>query len=78
MLFRSAGADPWVGSHVEWSFGTRSTTDRTSAVTEHEHWQGLDMDLSLGGRWYLNGGYEQQLGLAGTTRQMQGGLSVRL
>ena len=74
----AAGVDPWVGSHVEWSFGTRSTTDRTSAVTEHEHWQGLDMDLSLGGRWYMNGGYEQQRGLAGTTRQMQGGLSVRL
>jgi hypothetical protein len=38
----------------------------------------VDLDLSLGARWYVNGGFELQQGLAGSTRQLQAGISVRL
>jgi hypothetical protein len=74
----AAGFDPGARSHLEFSAGTRSTTDRFTAITDRERWQGVDLDLSVGGRWYLNGGYEHQQGLAGTTRQVQAGVSVRL
>lgn len=72
------GFDPWPQSHVEYTFGRRNTTERITNTTDSERWQGIDVDLALGGRWYLNGGYERQMGFAGTTRQLQAGVSVRL
>jgi hypothetical protein len=73
-----AGFDPWPQSHVEFTFGKRNTTERLTNTSDSERWQGVDLDLALGGRWYLNGGYERQTGLGGSTRQLQGGVSVRL
>jgi hypothetical protein len=72
------GVDPMPQSHFEFNVGTRSTRDVLSGINESERWQGVDLDLSLGARWYVNGGYELQQGLAGNTRQVQAGISVRL
>lgn len=72
------GLDPKPQSHVEFNLGTRSTRDVLSGIDETERWQGVDLDLSLGARWYVNGGFELQQGLAGSTRQLQAGISVRL
>ena len=73
-----AGLDPLPQSHCEFTVGMRTTRDLLSGVQETERWQGVDLDLSLGGRWYVSGGFERQQGLAGSTRQVQAGLSVRL
>ena len=78
LLSLGAGFDPLPQSHLEFSFGTRETRDVFSGSQDRERWQGVDVDLSLGGRWYVNGGFEQQQGLAGPTRQVQAGVSVRL
>lgn len=72
------GVDPLVGSHLELSTGMRGTTDRLAELDETERWHGLDLDLALGGRWYVSSSFEAQHGISGTTRQLQGGLSVRL
>jgi hypothetical protein len=72
------GFDPLAGSHLEISAGTRATLDRVVGLDETERWQGVDLDLALGGRWYVNSGCEAQEGIGGTTRQLQAGLSVRL
>jgi hypothetical protein len=73
-----AGFDPWPQSHVEFTLGKRNTTEHLTGTRDSERWQGVDLDLAVGGRWYLNGGYELQKGFGGTTRQLQGGVSVRL
>ena len=73
-----AGFDPLGQSHFEFNAGTRKTRDRTTGFEETERWQGIDLDLAVGGRWYVSGGWEQQKGQTGTTRQLQAGVSVRL
>lgn len=73
-----AGLDPIASSHFEFTLGSRLTRDRLSGVEERETWTGLDLDMALGGRWYVNGGWEHQSGLAGATNQLQAGVSVRL
>ncbi|MEQ1831438.1 MAG: hypothetical protein ABL977_00170 [Candidatus Eisenbacteria bacterium] len=73
-----AGFDPLGQSHFEFNAGTRRTRDRATGFEETERWQGIDLDLAVGGRWYVNGGWEQQKGQTGTTRQLQAGVSVRL
>jgi hypothetical protein len=78
LLSLGAGFDPWPLSHFEFNFGTRGTRDVLSGIDDSERWQEVDLDLSLGGRWYVNGGYELDRGLAATTRQVQAGISVRL
>lgn len=78
LLSGSLGLDPVTLWHFEFSGGTRKTIDRFSASSDTERWMSLDMDLTLGRNWYMNGGWEQDRGgLSGTTRQMQAGLSWR-
>lgn len=48
------------------------------AFEEPERWQGFDLELTVGGRWHVNGGWEQRNGLVGGTRQLQAGVNVRL
>lgn len=74
----SSGFDPLAQSHFEFSAGTRQTRDRISGFEDTERWLGVDLDLAVGGRWYVSGGWEQQNGPAGGTRQLQAGVSVRL
>lgn len=73
-----AGFDPGARSHVEFSGGLRSTLDQTSGFEDSETWYGVDLDVALGQRWYANGSFEWLTGLAGASRQVQAGLSVRL
>lgn len=73
-----AGFDPLSQSHFEFNAGTRQTRDRLTGFEETERWQGMDLDLAVGGRWYVSGGWEQQKGQTGSTRQLQAGVSVRL
>lgn len=78
LLSYGAGFNPFGQSHLEFNAGTRQTRDRLSGFEETERWQGIDLDLAVGGRWYVSGGWEQQKGRTGSTRQLQAGVSVRL
>ncbi len=74
----SVGLDPIPLSHLELSGGVRRTLVQPSTHEDSERWQSIDLDLSLGRRWYLNGGLERDYGgVAGETRQAQGGVSWR-
>lgn len=74
----SLGLDPMAQSHFEIAAGTRKTQDGFSNTTDTERWESVDMDITLGRSWYVNGGFEQDHGgLAGTTRQLQAGVSWR-
>jgi len=72
------GFDPDARSHVELSGGLRSTRDLVAGFEDSESWYGVDMDVALGQRWYASGSFEWLTGLAGSSRQVQAGLSVRL
>lgn len=74
----SLGFDPLPLSHIELSGGVRSTDNPLLASADREYWQTIDYDLTLGRRWYVNGGWERDYGgSAGDTRQLQAGLSWR-
>lgn len=74
----SIGLDPIPLSHLELSGGVRRTLVQPSTHEDSERWQSVDFDLSLGRRWYVNGGLERDYGgVAGETRQAQGGVSWR-
>jgi hypothetical protein len=78
LLSYGVGFDPFAQSHFEFTAGSRHTRDNQTGFEESEHWQGFDLDVALGGRWYVNGGWEQQKGQVGSTQQLQAGVSVRL
>lgn len=74
----SLGFDPLPLSHIELSGGVRSTDNPMLASADREYWQTIDCDVTLGHRWYVNGGWERDYGgSAGDTRQLQAGLSWR-
>jgi hypothetical protein len=72
------GLDPTSLSHVEISGGVRGTRTAPSTTFDNQNWQSIDVDLALGRRWYMNGGFERDYGgTGGDTKQVQGGLSWR-
>jgi hypothetical protein len=74
----SLGLDPTALSHIEASGGVRGTRIAPAGDWNHQNWTSLDLDLTLGRRWYLNGGYERDYGgNSGDTRQVQAGLNWR-
>jgi hypothetical protein len=74
----SVGLDPWPLSHVEAAGGVRRTRSGPAGLDDVEHWQSVDVDVTLGRRWYASGGWEHDRGGAsGQSRQLQGGLSWR-
>jgi hypothetical protein len=74
----SLGMDPTPLSHVEAAGGVRGTRMAPATAWSNQNWQSIDVDLTLGRRWYMNGGYERDYGgSGGTSEQVQGGISWR-
>jgi hypothetical protein len=74
----SMGLDPTTLSHIEAAMGVRGTRIAPNTTYDNQTWQSIDMDLALGRRWYVNGGFERDYGgSSGDTEQVQGGLSWR-
>ncbi len=74
----SMGLDPTSLSHIEMAAGVRGTRIAPKTTFDNQAWQSVDMDLALGRRWYVNGGFERDYGgSSGDTEQFQGGLSWR-
>ena len=72
------GLDPTPLSHLEIAGGVRGTRAAPRTTFENQNWQSVDLDLALGRRWYVNGGFERDYGgTGGDTEQIQGGLSWR-
>jgi len=74
----SLGFAPFGQAHVEISGGVRRTLVQPAVTEDVDRWQSADVDLPLGRRWYVNGGWERDYGgLGGETRQLQAGLDWR-
>lgn len=71
------GLEPLGGARFEASAGARTTKDRRAGESETFNWQGVDLDLALGLRWYLLGSFERGRGAGGDVFQEQLGLSWR-
>ena len=58
--------------------GVRGTRIAPKTTFDNQNWESVDLDVTLGRRWYMNGGYERDYGgSSGSTEQVQGGLSWR-
>jgi hypothetical protein len=74
----SLGLDLTPLSHLEASGGVRGTRIAPSTVYDNQNWLSMDLDVTVGRRWYVNGGYEHDYGgNSGSTQQVQGGISWR-
>jgi len=72
------GVDPSAFSHLSASGGVRSTIVSTVGTWDTQDWGSMDLDVTLGRRWYANGSYERdQGGSGGDSQQVQAGLSWR-
>ncbi len=72
------GIDPMPLSHVEYAGGVRGTRIAPATSFDRQTWQSINVDLTLGRRWYLNGGWEHDAGgSAGPSRTFTGGASWR-
>jgi hypothetical protein len=77
LLSLALGFDPMVGSHLEASGGSRTTRDQLVGIEERVLWEGADLDVALGLRWYLVASYERDHSDLETLEQLQAGLSWR-
>lgn len=74
----SLGLDPTALSHIEATGGVRGTRVASVNTWDRQNWTSVDFDLTLGRRWYMNGGYEQDTGgSGGAMKQLQAGLNWR-
>ncbi len=72
------GVDPTPLSHLEYGGGVRETRIAPATSFEQQTWQSVTVDITIGRRWYLNGGWEHDAGgSAGASRQYTGGASWR-
>ena len=72
------GFDPTVRSHVEVAGGVRGTRSDPAPGWDSQTWQSVDVNFTMGARWYLNGGFERDHGgSGGAAQQMQAGVSWR-
>lgn len=71
------GFEPLRAARVDFSGGVRSTKNAHFGVDEHEHWLGVDADVTLGRSWYMGAGWESDHGDNGDTKQLQASLNRR-
>ena len=72
------GVDPTPFTHLDASGGVRGTRIAPATGFDQQHWLNVSADLTLGRRWYANGGWEEDRGGSGAnSRQVQAGLSWR-
>jgi len=72
------GFDPTSHAHIEIAGGVRGTRIAPTTTFDNQNWESIDLDLTLGRRWYTNAGFERDYGGSSTdTQQVQAGLSWR-
>jgi hypothetical protein len=65
-------------SHIEAASGVRGTRIAPATNFDRQTWESVDVDITLGRRWYVNGGWEQDGGgSGGESRQMNLGVNWR-
>ncbi len=72
-----AGLDPSDWAHLEVTGGLRRTHDDVAALTDEVRWEGVDLDVSLPRRTYLDASFENDHGGADPSRQVYASLSWR-
>jgi hypothetical protein len=78
LILGGLGFDPVPRAHVEMAGGMRGTRLAPATTFDDQQWESINLDLSLGRRWYMNSGFERDHGgSGGSTQQIQGSLSLR-